>query len=580
MMGNAVAVSPLSRMIWEQRYRYGGEADIQETWSRVARAVAAAEPRDTESWGRRYFDLLASKRFLAGGRILAGAGTDRRVTLFNCFVMGAIEDSMAGICRALEEGALTMQQGGGVGYDFSTLRPRGASARASGQVASGPVSFMGVWNSMCATLQTTSERRGAMMATLRCDHPDIEELIDAKRTNASSLSCFNLSVLVTDAFVQAVDAGAELPLTFDGEVARRVPARDLWRRLLEAAADIGEPGILFVDQVNRVNNLWYRERITATNPCGEVPLPAYGACNLGSLNLPLFVRQPFTPEATFDFDALAEAASLAVRFLDDVVDVSGFPLPAQADEARATRRLGLGITGLGSALVMLGRRYDSEEARALAADIARTLAHAAYRASIGLAKERGAFPVFESANYLRGQYVRTLPDDIRRALQRSGIRNSHLVAFAPAGTISLLADNVSSGIEPIFRGTYRRRVRRAGGARTEIDIVDYAVTSWRQRSASAGSLPPAFTDARAIAPAAHVEMQAALQPFVDGAISKTVNLPAGATADDVRHLMDRAYAVGLKGLTVFPAGSPIGEVLIADGPEAGGGCDAPTCAAL
>jgi ribonucleoside-diphosphate reductase alpha chain len=567
-------------MIWEQRYRYANETDIEATWARVARAVAAAEPRDVDTWRRRFFDVLASMTFLPGGRILAGAGTDRRVTLFNCFVMGPIEDSMDGICRALAEGAITMQQGGGVGYDFSTLRPRGARARSSGQTASGPVSFMRVWDSMCATLQTTSERRGAMMATLRCDHPDVEEFIEAKRGSAGALSCFNLSVQVTDAFVQAVRAGTDLTLTFGSQAVRCVPARALWRRLLEAAAEVGEPGVLFIDHVNRANNLWYRERITATNPCGEIPLPAYGACNLGSLNLPLFVRRAFTPEAAFDFGALAETASVAVRFLDDVIDVTGFPLPAQAKEARATRRLGLGVTGLADALVMLGRRYDSVEARTLAAEIARTLAHAAYRASIALAKERGTFPALRIADHIEGEYLRGLPDDIRRALRECGVRNSHLVAFAPAGTISLLADNVSSGVEPVFRANYRRRVRKAAGASTEVDVVDYAVAHWREVSRSAGSLPPAFVDASAMSAEAHIDMQAALQPYVDGAISKTINLPAGTSADDLRHLVERAYVAGLKGLTVFPAHSPIGEILIADGPAPRGACDAPRCAAL
>jgi ribonucleoside-diphosphate reductase alpha chain len=575
-----MASSALSRMIWEQRYRYGDERDLEATWARVARAVAAREERDPDGWRRRFFDLLASMRFLPGGRILAGAGTDRRVTLFNCFVMGPIDDSMQGICRALAEGSLTMQQGGGVGYDFSTLRPRGARARASGHVASGPVSFMRVWDSMCATLQTTSERRGAMMATLRCDHPDIQEFIDAKRGSAASLSCFNLSVQVTDAFIEAVRADAELPLRFGAQVTRHVSARALWQRLLEAATEVGEPGILFIDQVNRANNLWYRERISGTNPCGEIPLPAYGACNLGSLNLPLFVRRAFSPEAAFDLGALAETAALAVRFLDDVIDVSAFPLPAQAEEARATRRLGLGVTGLADALVMLGKRYDSDAGRALAADVARTLAHAAYGGSIALAKERGPFPALRMADHLRGEYIRALPEGLRRDLGEIGVRNSHLIAFAPAGTISLLAGNVSSGVEPAFRATYRRRVRRAGGSAIELDVVDYAVARWRERAGSDGSLPPAFVDTRAIAPQAHVEMQVALQPFVDGAISKTVNLPAGCSVEEVRHLVDRACAGGLKGLTVFPAGSPIGEILIADGPAAQGGCDAPACAAL
>jgi len=574
-----MTLSSLQRMIWQRRYRDRGESSIEDTWARVARAVAAAEPRDADAWRSRFLELLASTAFLPGGRILAGAGTGRRVTLCNCFVMGPIEDSMQGICRALAEGAVTMQQGGGVGYDFSPLRPRGATAHTSGQIASGPVSFMRVWDALCATLQTTSERRGAMMATLRCDHPDIESFIDAKRS-PGSLSCFNLSVLVSDAFLQAVRGGADLPLTFAGEVVRRVPARDLWRRLLEAATQIGEPGILFVDRVNRSNNLWYRERITATNPCGEVPLPPYGACNLGSLNLPLFVRGAFSTGASFDGAALAEAAGLAVRFLDDVIDVSGFPLEAQAREARATRRIGLGITGLADALTMLGLRYDSADARGIAADIARTLAHACYRTSIALSQERGPFPALRLDDHLAGPFVSALPADIRAAMRANGVRNSHLLAFAPAGTISLLADNVSSGIEPAFRAFYRRRFRRADGAGVELDLVDYAVARWRGQIPGAESLPPAFVDARGVPPEAHVQMQAALQPYVDGAISKTVNLPFGCSVEEVERLVSVADASELKGITVFPATSPIGEVLIADGPDGTTHCDAPTCKVL
>ena len=385
---------------------------------------------------------------------------------------------------------------------------------------------------------------------------------------------------MTDDFIRAVRADLEWPLAFASQVVRRLPARALWQRLLEAAAEVGEPGLLFVDRINRTNNLWYRERLSATNPCGEVPLPAYGACNLGSLNLPLFVRQPFAPAAAFDFGALEEATALAVRFLDDVIDISRFPLHAQAAEARATRRLGLGVTGLADALIMLGKRYDAPEGRALAAEIARRMADSAYGASLALAVERGPFSALRIREHLEGEYIQRLPEDLRRQLGARGIRNSHLLAFAPAGTISLLAGNVSSGIEPVFRSTYRRKMRRAGGASLEIDLVDAAVARWRDRSPGSESLPPAFTDARSISPEAHVDMQVALQPFVDGAISKTVNLSPGLSAREVAGLVNRAYEGGLKGLTVFPSASPIGEVLIADGTGNDHACDAPSCAVL
>ncbi|MGC9983509.1 MAG: adenosylcobalamin-dependent ribonucleoside-diphosphate reductase [Polyangia bacterium] len=587
---------PISQRIWELRYRLeGSDATLADTFRRVARAVAQAE-LDAE-WAGRFEALLFGHGFLPGGRILAGAGTSRRVTLFNCFVMGVVQDSMEGIFSALQEGAVTMQQGGGVGTDFSTLRPRGARALSTGQVATGPVSFMRVWDTMCATLQNTSERRGAMMATLRCDHPDIEEYIDAKR-GGGALASFNLSVQVSDEFMNAVAADRDFALVFpadgleDGDgpvemrawtgssgpvacrVWRRVRARDLWQRIVRAAHESGEPGVVFVDRVNQWNNLWYRERITATNPCGELPLPPYGACNLGSLVLPRFVRQPFTPRAVFDFDALASTTSLAVRFLDDVIDISHFPLPEQAAEARATRRLGLGVTGLADALLMLGKRYDSEEARQAAAAIMCAVAHAAYRASIDLARERGAFPALDADRFLLSPFVAALPEHLQLLIRSDGIRNGHLLAVAPAGTISLLAGNVSSGIEPIFRPRYQRLVHRLDRPPETLELTDYAVALFESTAGFDAGPPGAMVDASSMAPEAHLEMQAALQPYVDAAISKTVNLPPGYDFKSVLRLFERAHAAGLKGLTVFPADSPIGRVLVAD---SGAACDGLAC---
>ena len=589
---------PISQRIWELRYRQeGSETTLADTLRRVARAVA--QPESDPEWAGRFEQLLLGHGFLPGGRILAGAGTSRRVTLFNCFVMGVVQDSMEGIFSALQESAITLQQGGGVGTDFSTLRPRGARARSTGQVATGPVSFMRVWDTMCATLQNTSERRGAMMATLRCDHPDIEEYIDAKR-GGGALASFNLSVQISDEFMAAVAADRDFALVFpadglaDGEpgapiemrawtgstgavacrVWRRVHARDLWQRIVRAAYQSGEPGVIFVDRVNQGNNLWYRERITATNPCGELPLPPYGACNLGSLILPRFVREPFTARAAFDLPALAAAAALAVRFLDDVIDVSHFPLPEQAAEAHATRRLGLGVTGLADALLMLGKRYDSEEARQAAATIMRTVAHAAYRASIDLARERGSFPALDVDRFLLSPFVAALPEHLQMLIRSDGIRNGQLLAVAPAGTISLLAGNVSSGIEPIFRPRYQRLVHRLDGPPEILELTDYAVALFESLAGFDAGPPGAMVDASSMAPEAHLDMQAALQPYVDAAISKTVNLPAGYGFEGVLGLFQRAHAVGLKGLTVFPANSPTGRVLLAD---SGAACDGIAC---
>ena len=582
----------VSRQIWETRYRSGGtgrtaERSIEETWHRIATALAAAEKRDREVWAQRFYSLLDGFRFLPGGRIQAGAGTQRRLTLFNCFVMGRIDDSLDGIFDALKEGALTMQQGGGVGYDFSTLRPRGSVARSSGAIASGPVSFMQIWDSTCATLLSTGNRRGAMIGTLRCDHPDIEEFVDAKR-DERSLRRFNLSVLATDEFMRAVAADAEWPLVFPLDrqavarsetvervwpgrlspqrcrVHRRVSARALWERIMRAAYDCAEPGVLFIDRVNRANNLGYCEQINATNPCGEIPLPAYGACDLGSLNLTQFVREPFGADAALDLDGIAAAAGLAVRMLDNVYEISQFPLPEQASVARSSRRIGLGVTGLADALIMLGAVYGSERSLELAGSAMRTLCHAAYRASIGLAREKWAFPAFAADAYLRGEFVRALPDDVVAAIRRDGIRNSHLTAIAPTGTISLLAGNVSSGLEPVYAFTMLRRIRQADGSERTMAVEDYAHRLFRERFGSDAALPEGFVTAPQIAPEAQLELQAALQRHVDSAISKTVSVPAGYDFAAFRGIYERAYALGLKGCTVFRPNPVTGAVLSAD----------------
>ena len=577
-------LNPLSRQIWVQKYRHNRERDIGESWRRVASAVAGVEGAAAPRWRRRFEALLQEFRFLPGGRILAGAGTERRVTLFNCFVMGPIEDSMDGIFQALKEGALTMQQGGGVGYDFSTLRPRGTPARETGTLASGPVSFMRIWDTMCTTLLSTGTRRGAMMATLRCDHPDIEEFIAAK-SEPGTLSCFNLSVLVSDRFMQAVEADEPWPLLFplsafdegeEGEiihrrwshtaepvpcrVVKRVGARDLWRKLVRAAWDHAEPGVLFIDRINHWNNLGYRERISATNPCGEIPLPPYGACDLGSLNLTAFVRQPFTDRAALDLPALEEAAREAVRFMDDVIDLSRFPLEAQRHQARGSRRIGLGITGLADALVMLGLRYDSEAGVAQAEAAMAAIRHAAYSASIELAREKGAFPWFDRNAYLGRPFIRSLPAEIRRGIARHGIRNSHLNAIAPTGTISLLANNLSSGIEPIFSLRQKRQVTEPDGSRTAFELEDFAWHLWRRNHA--GETPPdAFVTTERLQPEDHLRMQAALQRHVDNAISKTINIPVDYPFDDFLAVYARAWALGLKGCTTFRPNPVTGAVL-------------------
>ena len=424
------------------------------------------------------------------------------MTLFNCFVMGTIEDSIPGIFRALQEGALTMQQGGGIGVDFSTLRPRGTPAKGAGSIASGAVSFMHVWDAMCGTILSTGARRGAMMATLRCDHPDIEEFISAKQ-QSGQLRRFNLSVQITDAFIAAVRSNNEWPLVFPAtafddygdavvrvwtggiapvpcRIVRRVGARDLWERILRATYDYAEPGVLFIDRINHLNNLWYRERLTATNPCGEIPLPPYGACDLGSLNLTRFVLSPFTTEARIDFTDVERTTRIAVRLLDNVIDASRFPLPEQRENAHGSRRIGLGITGLADALVMLGLRYGSTDSLAAAADIMRIICHTAYRTSIALAAEKQSFRYFDRERYCQSAFIRSLPEDIQNDIAKQGIRNSHLLAIAPTGTISLLAGNVSSGLEPIFATSYARNVLAGDGKPMEFLLTDYAFRLWQR----------------------------------------------------------------------------------------------------
>jgi ribonucleoside-diphosphate reductase alpha chain len=588
----------LSQHIWATRYRYR-EGDlicdrtIEDTWRRVARALSQVEPNDREGWAERFFDILTDFRFLPGGRIQAGAGTSRNVTLFNCFVMGAVEDSMGGIFRALEEGALTMQQGGGVGYDFSTLRPAGTRARGVGAIASGPLSFMDVWDAMCATILSTGARRGAMMATLRCDHPDIEHFIAAKE-RAGRLRHFNLSVQVTDALMQAVLQDADWPLVFpvaalepEGDtvmrdwpgagvavpcrILKRIGARALWEKLLRASYDYAEPGVLFIDRINRLNNLWYCEHISATNPCGEIPLPPYGACDLGALNLTRFVAAPFTPGAHLDLAALASVAEIGVRLLDNVIDVSRYPLPQQRETARRSRRIGLGITGLADALIMMGLRYGSDASLAVAGDAMRTVCHAAYRSSIALARDRGAFPSFDRDRYLNGPFIRSLPADIRDGIARHGIRNSHLLAIAPTGTISLLAGNVSSGIEPVFADCYHRTVLDEAGSPVAFELTDYALRLWRE--ASHIGMPDGFVTAMDLPIEAHLEMQATLQPFVDNSISKTINVPESCPFDAFERIYALAYAKGLKGCTTFRPNPVTGVVLT----RADMGKDAPHC---
>jgi ribonucleoside-diphosphate reductase alpha chain len=540
---------------------------LADTWRRVANAVAAAEPGAVrERWGKAFADAMADFAFLPAGRILAGAGAGRSVTLFNCFVMGRIEDDLSSIFANVKEAALTMQQGGGIGHDFSTLRPKGAPVKSIGADASGPVSFMDVWDAMCRTIMSAGARRGAMMATLRCDHPDIEAFIDAK-ADPARLRNFNLSVLVTDAFIKAVRSGEPWPLVFKDKLYRTVDARTLWDRMMRATYDYAEPGVVFIDRINAENNLSYCEEISATNPCGEQPLPPHGACLLGSINLARLVDRPFTPEARLDEERLTTLTGTAVRFLDDAIDVSNYPLAAQRQEAHVKRRIGLGVTGLADALILLGVRYGTPQSFALARRWMAKIEAAAYRVSAELAAEKGAFPLYDAARHPAAPGVHRLPEQVRAAIARHGVRNGLVTSIAPTGTISLLAGNVSSGVEPVFDFRYERRVlERDGSSRTE-SVEDYAHALYRETFGPAAPLTEAFVTAEELSPRAHLEMQAALQAHVDSSISKTINCPADLSFEAFKDVYLQAYDLGLKGCTTYRPNGVTGAVLSRSAPD-------------
>ncbi|MBK8908375.1 MAG: adenosylcobalamin-dependent ribonucleoside-diphosphate reductase [Rhodospirillales bacterium] len=560
-----IPVAPVSQQIWDMKYRLksvdGRPVDrtIDDSWRRVARELAMPEA-DPTLWEQRFFDAMQDFRLLPAGRILSGAGSARRVTLFNCFVMGEIPDDMSGIFEHLREAALTMQQGGGIGYNFSTLRPKGAPVKGVGADASGPLSFMDVWDAMCRTIMSAGARRGAMMAVMRCDHPDIEAFIDAKH-QAGRLRMFNLSVLVTDAFMQAVKEDAPWELRFGGVAYKSLGARELWDRIMRATYACAEPGVVFIDRINRLNNLSYCEHISATNPCGEQPLPPYGTCLLGSINLARLVDDPFGDDAAIDLPRLADLVTVAVRMLDNVIDVSGYPLPQHEHEARAKRRIGLGITGLADALILCRARYGGSSAVRLTEIWMKAIQRAAYLASAALAAEKGAFPLYDRERYLAGETVARLDADVRDAIAANGVRNALLTSVAPTGTISLFADNVSSGLEPVFSFKYLRHVLLPDGRRKEEEVSDYAYRLFRRLKGETTRLPDYFVDAQGLSPTDHLVMQAAVQQYIDSSISKTINVPAEIDFEAFKDVYLQAYDLGCKGCTTYRPNDVTGAVL-------------------
>lgn len=557
----------ISRQVWDMKYRLRGEEGdvrditVEDSWQRVAKAASEVEASDVRAhWEARFLDALQGFEFIPGGRILAGAGSGRQVTLFNCFVMDRIGDDLSSIFKNVEQAAITMQRGGGIGHDFSTLRPKGAPVEGVGAEAAGPVSFMNVWDAMCQTMLSAGARRGAMMGTLHCSHPDIERFIDAK-ADPQRLRMFNLSVLISDAFMQAVRADSAWPLTFEGKTYRTVCARDLWQRIMRANYDYAEPGVIFIDRINALNNLNYCETISATNPCGEQPLPPFGACLLGSINLASLVRNRFRKDARLDMARLRELVAVAVRFLDNIIDISPYPLPEQKAEALTKRRMGLGVTGLADALIMCGATYGDEHSLALADGWLRCLKETAYRTSAELASERGVFPAFRRAEMLAAPGIAVLAREIRDRIAAVGLRNGLLTSVAPTGTISLFAGNISSGIEPVFGFSFKRRILNRDGSQTLQRVEDYAYRLFRAEAGERAPLPKSFVKAAMLSPAAHLAMQSVVQRHIDSAISKTVNCPRDIGFADFERIYLEAYELGLKGCTTFRPNPITGSVL-------------------
>lgn len=592
---NRLAMLPqeVSLDVLREKYAKGAEREIDDVRRRVATALATLEPETVQAVREQEFIWAQQSGFVPGGRINSAAGLDTRATLINCFVQ-PVGDSVTGeadglpsIYTALAEAAETMRRGGGVGYDFSPIRPAGSKVRGTRSRACGPLPYIKLFNSSCETVESAGARRGAQMGVLRVDHPDIEAFIAAK--DKGDLTYFNLSIGVSDAFMQAVADDLSFDLVHKAEpgddaiaagarrredgvwVYRQVKARALWDRVMQSTYDHAEPGVLFLDRMNAENNLWYAERLDATNPCGEQPLPAYGCCDLGSLNLTMFVSQPFTVDAAFDFAQMRSVAATAVRMLDLVLDATVWPLDKQAAEAKAKRRIGLGFLGLGSALVMLGLRYDSDEGRTFAGRIACALRDAAYGASIELAKEKGPFPLFSSDKYLQGQFIARLPLQLQDAIREHGIRNSHLLSIAPTGTITLaFADNASNGIEPAFSWTYSRKKVMPDGSARIYEVADHAWRLYRHLGHDAGNvtLPEQFVTALQMTAIDHLRMMETVQPFIDTAISKTVNVPVEYPYDDFKGLYTAAWRAGLKGLATYRPNQVLGSVLSVDSGEA------------
>jgi len=580
----------LTHDIWASKYRWLDEAHPFDSMRRVVEGVYKYDSSSEAK--QEALEAMRQALWIPAGRIQAGAGTTNIVTLLNCFVCETIEDSMPDIMDALKDAALTMQQGGGIGMDFSTLRPAGAYLRRTGAIASGPLPFMDMWNAMCATIMSAGTRRGAMMGTMHCEHPDLPAFIKAKRQKGR-LTNFNVSVLITDAFMAAVEDDEEWILGFnvprednqhlfacereDGDneglwyAYERWSARELWQLIMENTYEYSEPGVIFIDRVNTQNSLNYIEEISCTNPCAEQPLPPNGCCNLGAVNLARMIINPYTPEASFNYDLLSLIVSVGVRFLDNVIDVAIYPLEAQKQEELAKRRIGLGVTGLANALEQLGLRYGSKEAVECVETIMWSISSEAFTSSALLAKERGVFPLYIAEKWGKGNTaVKNLPKEVQDIIANYGMRNGTVLTIAPTGTTSLYAGNVSSGLEPVFLREMNRKVLQADDTHKEYTAYDYGFLLYCEVN---GFLPeetlpePYMVTHADITVEDHLRMQAACQRFIDTSVSKTINCPKNATLEDVKQVYMTAYASGLKGCTTYRPSKLRGSILSAPGEE-------------
>ena len=600
------ATQPISHDVLKEKYLKPGETGMEDVFRRVARALASVEPEAEREKHEALFLENLHAGAIGAGRIMSAAGTAIQATLINCFVQpvgdciqGMDDGGFPGIYEALREAAETMRRGGGVGYDFSRIRPRNAEVKGTASMASGPCSYINVFDQSCSTVESAGARRGAQMGVLRIDHPDVHEFITAKRT-PGRWNNFNVSVGMLDTFMRALNDDQPWELVHkarpgavlmakgafqrtDGMwVYETVAARELWDTVMKSAYDFAEPGILFLDNINLDNNLRYCEAIAATNPCGEQPLPPYGCCDLGPIILTRFVRHPFGfgGEPSFDFAAFESSVTTQVRALDNVLEVTFWPLPQQQAESSAKRRIGVGFTGLGNALTMLRLRYDEKEGQGMAARIAERMRDAAYAASVALAEEKGAFPKFDADGYLApGTFASRLPAQLQQAIRSKGIRNSHLLSIAPTGTVSLaFADNASNGIEPAFSWMYKRKKRESDGSTTDYAVEDHSWRLYRELGGDVDQLPDYFVSALSMSATSHIAMMQAVQPFIDTAISKTVNVPADYAYDDFKSLYHQAWRAGLKGLATYRPNAILGSVLeVSASPEA---MPAATAAAL